>query len=48
MKSIVQIYINDFQMNKNYCVDIRATKVKENSNAEDAVVTVYDENDKGK
>ena len=47
MKLHVQIYFNDFKANKNYCVDIRATKVKENSNDENAVVTINDYGDKG-
>ena len=48
MKSYVQIYFNDFKRNKNYCVDVRATKVKENSTSADAAVAVYDYNDKRK
>ena len=48
MKSRVQIYFDEFNINKNYCVDIRAIKVKKITNAADAVVIVYDYNNKGK
>lgn len=47
MKSLVQIYFQNFSRDKSYCVEIKALKIKEAEDPADAVVTVYDYNLKG-
>jgi hypothetical protein len=45
-RSRVQIYYNDFEKEKNYCVDIKATKFFDVKDMQSSGVMVYDYNDK--
>ncbi|XP_070504812.1 CD109 antigen-like [Chironomus tepperi] len=45
-KTKVQIYYNGFNRNKNYCVDVAATKYFDVKDVQNAGVMVYDYNDK--
>jgi len=44
----VQIYYNDFERGKNYCVDVKATKFFDVKDVQNAGVMVYDYNEKRK
>ena len=44
----VQIYYNDFEPEIEYCVDIKAKKLFDVKNIQNAGVMVYDYNDKSK
>jgi len=46
--SRVQIYYNDFERGKEYCVNIKATKIFDIKDDKYALVSVYDYEDKGK
>ncbi|CAG9810260.1 unnamed protein product [Chironomus riparius] len=45
-RSKVQIYYNDFERGKQYCVDVKATKFFEVKDVQNAGVMIYDFNDK--
>ena len=47
-RSRVQIYYNDFEQGKQYCVDVRASKFFDVKDVQNAGVMVYDYNEKRK